>query len=52
MCLRPGRSSRAVGVSSRSVRRWRARGRLDLDRAIAEGELALVALLAAPAARS
>jgi hypothetical protein len=42
----------AVGVTSRSVRNWRASGRLDLDREVAEVGAALNAAMARAATRS
>ena len=45
-------AARTAGVSARSVRRWRARGELDLDRELAAGELQLAAVVSRSTARS
>jgi hypothetical protein len=45
-------AARTVGVSDRTVRRWRRAGDLDLAQALAESELALGAVVAWSAPRS
>ena len=45
-------AAQTAGVSSRSVRRWRARGELDVDRELAAGEMQLAAVVSRSTARS